>query len=112
MPPQIANPPTPDLQRGETAGQDHDERKDGTMKYYVQVAIVQEFCVDASDELQAERVVFAECKHRHSIVAMKVYGAADEYSGCGALTGDPIADAAEMRTFQAIDPEWCKVPAI
>jgi len=76
--------------------------------YYVQVAIVKEFAVKASDELQAERAAFDECKDRASIVAMKCYGIADDYDGCGALTGDGLADVAELRTFSEINQEWCE----
>lgn len=81
-------------------------------KYYVQVAVVHEFLVEASDEFQAERAAYEQSNWKHSIVAMKVYGVADDYDGAGALTGNPIADAAEMRTFETLNREWCEQQAL
>ena len=77
-------------------------------KYNVQILLVKEINVEASDELQAERAAYQSLKKdRHNAIGMHV----QEHGkpGEGAMSDNNIRNMAFVKEyFSTIDETWCE----
>lgn len=80
-------------------------------KFFVQVLVVKEIEVEASDELQAERAAFAKLgREKHSAIGLKTFPGDDFVNADeSALTDDNIKNMECVRKhFHALDTSWCE----